>query len=516
MVTESQTQRHWGVALAVLVIGGFMAILDSSIVNIAIPTLENVFSVNTAQVQWVVTIYLLVLGVVVPAAGYLGDRFGYRSVYVAALVIFTIGSALSGLSWSLNVLTVFRVVQALGGGLIMPITMAMVYSIVPRRQIGTAMGFWGLAIIVAPAIGPTLGGYLVEYVNWRLIFYINVPIGILGVLLAYMFVPKFPRVKTSAFDFLGFLLTASGLFGLLLALSEGETWGWGSEPIVLLLTASGFLLLLFVLWEFRAKHPLLDLRVFKFGSFGLSNVLVVLVVVAMYSGVFYVPLFLQTIVGFGAMKTGLIMMPSAFASALMMPIAGRIYDKIGARALVFSGMTLLAVTTYLLHNLSTGTSVGQVILWLTLRGVGMGMAMMPVTTAGMSAVPTEHVGGASAINNIMQRVAGSFGLAGLTALLQHQSTMHAQMLASSYTPTSASATQLFHGLQGMIAGEGIPGIQALHITMTTLHGMIEQQAFVMGIDDVFVAASAFIVVGAVLSLALKTYRTHGGSARTMA
>lgn len=516
MVAESQTQRHWGVALAVLVIGGFMAILDSSIVNIAIPTLENVFSVNTAQVQWVVTIYLLVLGVVVPAAGYLGDRFGYRSVYVAALVIFTIGSALSGLSWSLNVLTVFRVVQALGGGLIMPITMAMVYSIVPRRQIGTAMGFWGLAIIVAPAIGPTLGGYLVEYVNWRLIFYINVPIGILGVLLAYMFVPKFPRVKTSAFDFLGFLLTASGLFGLLLALSEGETWGWGSEPIVLLLTASGFLLLLFVLWEFRAKHPLLDLRVFKFGSFGLSNVLVVLVVVAMYSGVFYVPLFLQTIVGFGAMKTGLIMMPSAFASALMMPIAGRIYDKIGARALVFSGMTLLAVTTYLLHNLSTGTSVGQVILWLTLRGVGMGMAMMPVTTAGMSAVPTEHVGGASAINNIMQRVAGSFGLAGLTALLQHQSTMHAQMLASSYTPTSASATQLFHGLQGMIAGKGIPGIQALHITMTTLHGMIEQQAFVMGIDDVFVAASAFIVVGAVLSLALKTYRTHGNSARTMA
>ena len=161
MADASQTQRHWGVALAVLVIGAFMAILDSSIVNIAIPKLESVFSVNTAEVQWVVTIYLLVLGVVVPAAGYLGDRFGYRTVYMAALVIFTIGSALSGLSWSLNVLTVFRVVQALGGGLIMPITMAMVYRIVPRQQIGTAMGFWGLAIIVAPAIGPTLGGYLV-------------------------------------------------------------------------------------------------------------------------------------------------------------------------------------------------------------------------------------------------------------------------------------------------------------------------------------------------------------------
>ncbi|MHB1953808.1 MAG: DHA2 family efflux MFS transporter permease subunit [Sulfobacillus sp.] len=516
MADSPQTERHWGVALAVLVIGAFMAILDSSIVNIAVPKLESVFSVDTAQVQWVVTIYLLVLGVVVPAAGYLGERFGYRRIYILSLVVFTIGSAMSGLAWSLHVLTVFRVLQAMGGGLIMPITMAMLYRIVPRQQIGTAMGFWGLAIIVAPAIGPTLGGYLVEYVNWRLIFYINVPIGIVGVFLALLYVPKFPQVKVGNFDAVGFAVVAGGLFGLLLALSEGQTWGWGSEPIVLLLMGSALLLLFFVLWEFRVPHPLLDLRVFRFGSFGLSNILVVLVTVAMYSGVFYVPLFLQTIVGFGAMKTGLIMMPAALASAIMMPISGRIYDKIGARALVFTGMSLLAITTYLLHNLSVNTSVGAVIFWLTLRGVGMGMAMMPVTTAGMSAVPTEHVGGASAINNIMQRVAGSFGLAALTALLQEQATMHAQTLASAYTPASGSAMQLFQGLQGLIAKEGIPGAQAVQLTITTLYGMIEQQAFVMGIDDVFVVAALFTVVGAILALGLKTYRTQGTSARPMA
>lgn len=516
MAESPQAERHWGVALAVLVIGAFMAILDSSIVNIAIPKLESVFSVDTAQVQWVVTIYLLVLGVVVPAAGYLGERFGYQRIYILSLVIFTIGSALSGLSWSLNVLTVFRVLQALGGGLIMPITMAMVYRIVPRQQIGTAMGFWGLAIIVAPAIGPTLGGYLVEYINWRLIFYINVPIGIIGVLLAFMYLPKFPQAVRGRFDSVGFAMVAAGLFALLLALSEGETWGWSSEPIVLLLMGSGFLLVLFVLWELRSPYPLLDLRVFKFGSFALSNILVVLVTVAMYSGVFYVPLFLQTIVGFGAMKTGLIMMPAALASALMMPISGRIYDKIGARPLVVAGMALLAITTYLLHNLSVDTSVGQVIFWLTLRGFGMGMAMMPVTTAGMSAVPTEHVGGASAINNIMQRVAGSFGLAGLTALLEEQSTMHAQMLASAYTPASGSAMQLMHGLQALIVGQGIPAVPATQLTITTLYGFIEQQGFVMGIDDVFVVAALFTVAGAILALALKTYRTQGKSARPMA
>ncbi len=515
MAESPRRERHWGVPLAVLVIGAFMAILDSSIVNIAIRKLESVFSVDTAQVQWVVTIYLLVLGVVVPAAGYLGERFGYRRVYITSLVVFTIGSALSGLAWGLQVLTVFRVLQALGGGLIMPITMAMVYRIVPRQKIGTAMGFWGLAIIVAPAIGPTLGGYLVEYVNWRLIFYINVPIGIVGVFLALLYVPPFPRITGGRFDATGFVVVAGGLFGLLLALSEGQTWGWGSESIVLLLMGSGLLLLFFVLWELRVPQPLLDLRVFRFGSFGLSNILVVLVTVAMYSGIFYVPLFLQTIAGFGAMKTGLIMMPAALASAIMMPVSGRIYDKIGARPLVFAGMTLLAVTTYLLHNLSANTSVGDVVFWLTLRGFGMGMAMMPVTTAGMSAVPTEHVGGASAINNIMQRVAGSFGLAALTALLERQAAMHAQMLASAYTPVSGSAMQLVQGLHGLFAREGIPGVQAAQLTVTTLYGMVQQEAFVMGMDDVFVAAALFIVAGAILALALKTYRTQEVPAPSM-
>ncbi|WP_430626141.1 DHA2 family efflux MFS transporter permease subunit [Sulfobacillus thermotolerans] len=321
---EPANSRHWGVALAVLILGGFMAILDTSIVNIAIPKLESVFSVDTAEVQWVVTIYMLTLGVVVPLAGYLGERFGYRTIYVISLIVFTIGSALSGLSWSLGVLTVFRVLQALGGGLIMPITMAMVYRIVPRDRIGTAMGFWGLGIIVAPAIGPTLGGWLVEYINWRLIFYINVPIGIIGVLLALAYVPKFPSRHMGTFDLMGFILSASGLFGLLLALSEGQTWGWGSEPIILLLVGSVFLLILFSLWELSVEHPLLDLRVFSRGSFTMANLLVVVITVSMYSGLFYVPLFLQTVVGYGALETGLMMMPAALASAIMMPISGRL------------------------------------------------------------------------------------------------------------------------------------------------------------------------------------------------
>ncbi len=517
MATEQPTtSRHWGVALSVLILGGFMAILDTSIVNIAIPKLESVFSVDTAEVQWVVTIYMLTLGVVVPLAGYLGERFGYRRIYVVSLTVFTIGSALSGLSWSLEVLTIFRVLQALGGGLIMPITMAMVYRIVPRDRIGTAMGFWGLGIIVAPAIGPTLGGWLVEYVNWRLIFYINVPIGIVGVLLALGYVPKFPSRRLGSFDFMGFLLSAAGLFGLLLALSEGQTWGWGSEPIVLLLVGSVLLLTLFSLWELSIPHPLLDLRVFSRGSFTMANLLVVVITVSMYSGLFYVPLFLQTVVGYGALQTGLMMMPAALASAIMMPISGRLYDKIGARPVVVVGLVILAYTTFLLHRLTTTTPVGDVVFWLTLRGFGMGMAMMPATTAGMSSLPTEMVGSGSAINNVMQRVAGSFGLAFMTAVLESQSTLHAANIAASYTPTARPSVQFVQQMTGYFAHQGLAAGQSLSVTTTTLYGLIQQQAFVMGIDDVFVLGAAITLFGAFLGLFLKTYHHKKGAPQMMA
>ncbi|WP_028962226.1 DHA2 family efflux MFS transporter permease subunit [Sulfobacillus thermosulfidooxidans] len=510
---ETEYTANWGPALFVLVIGGFMAILDTSIVNIAIPKLESVFSVNTQQVQWVVTIYLLTLGAVVPLAGWLGERFGYRRIYMTSLAVFTVGSALSGLSWSLGTLMVFRVLQATGGGLIMPITMAMLYRMVPRNRIGTAMGIWGLTAIVAPAIGPTLGGYLVEYVNWRLIFYINVPIGIIGLFLSLAFVPPFAPTSKIPLDTVGFVLAAGGLFGLLLGLSEGETWGWTSEPIVLILGASSLLLILFVLWELTTEHPLLDLRVFAHGSFAVANIITVIVTMGMFAGIFYVPLFLQTVVGYGALETGLMLMPSALATALTMGLSGRLYDKIGAKPLVIPGLLILAYTTYLLHNLSVNTPVSDVVLWLSLRGLGIGLTMMPAITAGMSRVPTALVGTGSAINNIVQRVAGSFGLAVLTAVLTHQEAVHEVYLSSAYTPISPVAENLLHTLAQYFASLGIPLTEVDPLALTLLHENILQQAFVMAMDDVFVLASWITLTGLIFAIMLKSYHAVQDSAQ---
>ncbi|MDT7596335.1 MAG: hypothetical protein QOJ06_1881, partial [Pseudonocardiales bacterium] len=221
----------WGLPLTVLVAGMFMSVLDISIVNVAIPTIQNDFGATTDDVQWVVTGYTLALGVVVPVTAWLGDRFGLSRVYNLALLAFAAGSALCGLAWDLNSLVIFRIVQAIPGGILPVITLSILYRIVPREKLGAAMGLYGLGIVFAPAVGPTLGGYLVEYVDWRLIFYINVPVGILGAVAAALVLPRFPTVAGRRFDVLGFVTIASGLFAVLLALSEGESWGWSSYRV---------------------------------------------------------------------------------------------------------------------------------------------------------------------------------------------------------------------------------------------------------------------------------------------
>src|SRR3977135_2681630 len=355
-VDGDEKPARWGLPLTVLVVGMFMSILDTDIVNVAVPTMQRDFGATTDQVQWVATIYTLMLGIVVPASGWLGDRFGLDRIYNVALVAFAAGSALCGVAWSLNSLLFFRVVQAIGGGLMPAVSMAMLYKIVPPQKIGVAMGLFGLGVLFAPPGGPTIGGYLVEYINWRLIFYINVPIGILGAVAAALVLARFSRVAGRRFDVLGFLTVASGLFSLLLALSEGASWGWYSYRVLILLTVSVLSLALFVVIELEVADPLLDLRVFRHWSFTHSLLLTALLSVVWFAVLFYIPLFLQQAQGWGAFDTGLTLLPQAVVTGVLMPIAGRLYDRIGARWLVTIGLTIASVGTYHMHVMTLNTS----------------------------------------------------------------------------------------------------------------------------------------------------------------
>lgn len=491
-VTSAPAGREvrWGVALAVLVAGMFMSILDVTIVNVAIPTIQNDFGTTVEDVQWVANAYTLALGVVVPVSAWLGDRFGLGRVYVLSVLGFAAGSALCGVAWDLTSLVVFRIVQAIPGGIIPVITLAMIYKIVPKEKIGTAMGMYGLGIVFAPAVGPTLGGYLVEYVDWRLIFFINVPIGVLGAIAAVLTLPRFAPGRAGRFDLMGFLAVASGLFALLLALSEGESWGWTSYPVVMLLLYAATSLAVFVVIELAVEHPLLDVRVFRHWQFTNSLVLICLMSVALFAGLFYVSLLLQQAQGLGAFETGLVMLPQALATGFVMPIAGRLYDRLGPRLPAVVGLAIVAVGTYLMTDLTVDTPREHIMWLLVLRGIGMGLAMMPIMTGGLAVIPPHQVAGAGAINNVVQRTAAALGVAVLTA-----------MLTSTQAQTMADRAALLPSA-GVAPPVGSPDVPPL-LGSYAWYQQVNLQVYVVALNDVFLVTAVISVLGVLGALLLR-------------
>jgi EmrB/QacA subfamily drug resistance transporter len=476
--------------LVVLITGMFMTIMDISIVNVAVPTIQNEFGATTDDVQWIITAYTLALGVVVPATAWLGDRFGLSRMYNLALLAFAAGSGLCGLAWDLNSLVIFRIVQAIPGGILPVITLSILYRIVPRDRLGAAMGMYGLGAVFAPAIGPALGGYLVEYVNWRLIFFINVPVGIVGAVAAALVLPRFPTVAGRRFDVLGFVTVAGGLFALLLALSEGESWGWDSYQVLGLITFGMLSLALFVVIELEVADPLLDIRIFRYWAFTHSLLLIAVLMVVLFGVMFYTTLFLQQALGLGALDAGLILLPQAVVMGALMPIAGRIYDRIGPRWPAVIGLTIVTSGTYLLHTLTLDTSRERVMWILALQGAGLGMAMMPIFTGGVAVIPIAQVNAASAFNNVVQRVSQSFGLAVLTAIL---TTQQAQQMAgrAALLPAGTATPHL---------GPGAPDWTGLYAT----YRMTQLQVFVGAIDDLFLICAALAALAALGALLLRS------------
>ena len=484
-------------ALLVVIIGTFMAILDSSIVNIAIPKMMTVFGVSLDDVKWILTSYTLALGAIIPLTGYLGDVFGTKKVYIFALAMFTIGSFMCGLSWSNTSMIVFRVIQALGGGMIMPVGMSIILQIIPPEERGMALGFWGIASMAAPAIGPTLGGYIIEKLDWRLIFYVNVPVGIVGVFMAVILLKPSILKPAKSFDIIGFISSTVGLVSILYVLGEGATIDWGDIKNPLLVTLGCFSLLLFVVNELTHPEPLLDLRILKIPDFGISQVVTCITTFAMMGGVYVVPIFLQNMRGYTAMQTGLIMFPSAIATGILMPISGGLFDKIGAKPIVIPGLIILFMTSWNLSFLNMSTSKEAVTFLLVLRGVGMGLCMMPINTAGMNAVPQNLVGRASALSNTIRQVMGSVSVTVITTLINSRLNENYSKLSQQVTDFNPQAVNFMKQIQGLFMLNKYSPQDAKSAAGSVLYGMVYKQAYIDAMDYA-IAVSAVIVIGAVV------------------
>ncbi|HEY0754884.1 MAG TPA: DHA2 family efflux MFS transporter permease subunit [Ktedonobacteraceae bacterium] len=495
----------------VVILGVFMSILDQTIVNIAIPRLQSAFGADIHSVQWVLTAYILAQGVATPLAAFFADTLGIKRFYLFSLAAFTIGSALCGIAWSLPVLILFRVLQGLGGAALFPLSITLLFQVFPPEERGVAMGSFGVPALLAPAIGPTLGGYLVTYAGWQLIFFINVPIGIVAFVLSMLFIREFRAGTRQRFDFLGCFLVALGLATVLYGLSSASTDGWASTTVVGFLSVGLFSLLLFVVAELllarRGGTPLLDLRLFANGPFRAGIIANVFVIFSLFGGLFLFPLYLQNLRQLSAFQAGLILLPQALASMVSVLIGGRLVDRFGVRTIMIPGLLVLGVATWQLTFLNLNTSFSWFQFLLILRGVALGLTVQPLTVAMMSEVQPRQLAQASSLSTVSRSVSSSLGIAILATLVQTQTTAHYGHLAERVTPFSRLGG-LIAALQAYFVAHGAGMLGAHTAALQEISLFIKGEAFILSMQDAF-RFTLITIVMALVALFFVSNRTTG-------
>ena len=494
--------------MLVVVVGAFMSFLDSSIVNVALPHMMAVFGASTEDIQWVLTAYLLTCGMIIPTSAFLCERFGHRRIYILALFIFTLGSAFCGISWNLNIMIAARVIQAIGGGLIIPVSMAIVYYLVPREKMGTAMGLWGLAAILGPSVGPTLGGWLVDSLSWEWIFFINVPIGFLTILLCPFILKETTVNRNIKFDFLGTLLITMACFSLLLALSKGTEWGWKSQEIISLLITCSFTVLAFAFWERSIPNPLIDVRIFKNRAVIASLLAMSLITIGLLGIIFIIPIYAENLLGFSPLKTGILMMPMALVSAILMPVSGKIYDKFGAFHVGLLGIAIAIIVTYSMRNVGLLTSYHNLQVTLALRSVGFGLALMPIANAAMGAVPDELAATTSAVVNTARQVASSLGIAIVNYVVVVRQAYHQDVLHNCINYSSFPAAEAVGKVQFYLTSRGVDIISSKNQALSLLNQLCTRHAAMNAIDDSIVVLVLLLFLAIPLVFFLTTKKVE--------
>ncbi|NIK71228.1 MULTISPECIES: DHA2 family efflux MFS transporter permease subunit [unclassified Paenibacillus] len=423
--------------LVAIILGCFMVILDTTAMNVALSKLVEDFHTQLPTLQWTVTGYMLAQAAVIPLAGWLSDRFGAKTVFLTSVILFTLGSLLCALPNDPQTLIAFRVIQGLGGGFVLPVAMAYVYRLSPPSKVGQVMGMLGVPILLAPAIGPILSGWLVEYHSWRWIFLINLPVGIISVLFGLWKLPKLATKKLAGLDIPGMILGPLAFAALSYGVNQGAE-SWTSDKTLSGLIVGGIALIVFIIVELRAKHPLLDLRVFRSVDFSFGIVVQWIVQFSLFGAIFLLPQFLQQGRGYGAFDTGLTLFPQALASACMMPIGGYLFDRIGVRWLVVIGLSLVSGAIFQYSNLDIHTGREDLLLPLIMAGSGMGLMMMPLNSHLINKTPRELVSRVTSLTSAMQQVISSLAVALLVTILTKRI---AKLMVEANVPPEALANQ---------------------------------------------------------------------------
>lgn len=488
--------------VAVLILGMFVSILNQTIINVALPPLMNEFNVSTSTAQWLITGFMLVNGILVPISAFLVSRFTYRKLFVAAMLFFTVGSIICAISGNFTMMMTGRVIQAVGAGILMPVGMNIFMTLFPPHKRGAAMGLLGVAMILAPAIGPTVTGWVIENYSWNLMFYAMFIIGLIITFLSLKFFTLAQPVSKTKLDVFGVVSSSIGLGSLLYGFSEAGNNSWTSAEVVISLIIGVVGIAVFIWRELTTDNKMLDLQVFKYPVFTFTLVINAIVTMALFGGMLLLPVYLQNIRGFTPIESGLLLLPGSLIMGIMGPIAGKLFDKYGIRPLAIVGLAITTFATYEFTTLSMDTPYSVIMTDYIIRSIGMSFIMMPIMTAGMNALPMKLISHGTATQNTSRQVAGSIGTAILITLMTQQTTAHVADYGNMLTTSNPILVDKVHGMGQSLAT--IAGSAQAGDAMSTqlLFGQISKLSAINGINDAFLIATILAGIAWVLSFFL--------------
>ncbi|MDE3173006.1 MAG: DHA2 family efflux MFS transporter permease subunit [Gemmatimonadota bacterium] len=504
-MAEKPAVNKWVVAGTVL-IGTIMAVLDSSIVNVALPDMRGTLGATVDEITWVVTGYILSNVIIMPIVSMLSSRFGRKNFYLFSIASFTLASMACGLSTTLGAIVVWRIIQGIGGGVLITVSQAILREVFPPQEQGVAMGLYGLGVVLAPAFGPTLGGWITDQYSWPWVFFINVPIGIVNVLMVMRFIEDPPYlVRTRGhIDWTGLALLTVGLGALQLMLENGEkdNW-WDSAFITRLAIVAAVGLALFIWRELKSDTPAVDLRLFRNGAFTSATAIGAILGLGLYAALFLLPLFLQNLLGYSAYESGLVLMPRGLAMAVLMPIAGRFYNKIGPRVLVGLGLVVSAYSFYALSHLTSEVGFWDLFWPQMWQGVGFGLIFVALSTAALATIEKPRMTSASGLYNVVRQVFGSVGVALSATQLTSGMARYHDMLSWHLGSTDLATWRWLQMVEGGMRAAGSDAYTAAQRALALLDGIVTQQAAVMSYNHVFLLITALFVICLPLVVFLK-------------
>ncbi|WP_238177740.1 DHA2 family efflux MFS transporter permease subunit [Paenibacillus contaminans] len=455
-----------------MILGAFLATLNQTIMSVATPELMKDFDISATTAQWLTTGYMLVNGVLIPITAYFMQRFSTRQLFQTSMIIFLIGTIVSAIAADFSVLLTGRMIQAAGAGIIMPLLTNVILTLFPPDKRGAAMGMMGLAIIFAPAIGPTLAGYVLENYAWETMFYAMIPLALIVIACGFVFLKNVSERVNTKFDILSVALSTIGFGTLLYGFSRAGSEGWSSSEVLLSIIV-GVVALAFFTWrQLVSREPLLDLRAFKYNMFSLTTIINIAVTMVMYADMMLLPLYLQSARGYTALESGFLMLPGALVMGFLMPVTGKLFDRFGAKWLSVIGMIITIVTTLGFIDLTDSTTYTYLLLMSTARRIGMALLLMPIQTAGLNQLPARLNGHGTAISNTIRQVAGAVGTSLLVTVMSDRTKTH---------------------MQDMIASGGKEGAtQAQLVTEATIQGINDAYLVIVGIGVIGLLLSFFI------------------------